>query len=97
MMNAAFHSELIRLARRMVWDKPPDEALADTVLLLVRVMSLGTLDDVQTAKRFYSKADFRRALKEAPPGTIDPRSWAYWCLMLGEKASTSPPARTLPA
>ena len=34
--------------------------------------------DMKLLRRYVSDEDFREALDKAPPGIIDPRSWAYW-------------------
>jgi hypothetical protein len=39
--------------------------------------------DMGIIRRYVSDDDFREALDHAPPGIIDPRSWAYWNLKMG--------------
>jgi hypothetical protein len=34
--------------------------------------------DMRVIREYVSDDDFREALDKAPPGIIDPRSWAYW-------------------
>jgi hypothetical protein len=34
-------------------------------------------------REYVSDEDFREALDRAPPGIIDPRSWAYWNSKMG--------------
>src|SRR5258706_9248245 len=46
-------------------------------------MTYATHDDMQTIRRHVSDEDFREALDRAPPGIIDPRSWAYWNSKMG--------------
>jgi hypothetical protein len=46
-------------------------------------MSHATPDDMKVVRRYVSDDDFREALDRAPPGIIDPRSWAYWNSKLG--------------
>jgi hypothetical protein len=82
-MNSSPDShELESLARRTIWWKPPTEALQDKRRLLAQIMSSGTWDDVQSAKRFWPPNDFVEVLKSPPPGVFDARSWAYWHLVL---------------
>jgi hypothetical protein len=57
---------------------PPVEALADPVRFMAYAMSHATYDDMKVIRRYVSDDDFREALDRAPPGIIDPRSWAYW-------------------
>jgi hypothetical protein len=67
-----------RVARRVVWFEPPAAALADPVRFMAYAMSYATHDDMTVIRRYVSDDDFREALDRAPPGIIDPRSWAYW-------------------
>jgi hypothetical protein len=46
--------ELVRVAKRMVWFKPPEETLEDTAFFLAHVMTYGTVEDVVTAKKYYT-------------------------------------------
>jgi hypothetical protein len=39
--------------------------------------------DMQVIRQYVSDEDIREALDAAPPGVIDPRSWAYWNLRMG--------------
>jgi len=80
-MNAPI--ELRNVARRVVWFKPPEQALADPVFFLAHLMTHGTHEDVVIAKRYFATEDFRNALENGPPGVFDARSWAYWNTVLG--------------
>ena len=50
-------------------DKP------ELIELARRIMTL--------ARHHFTAADFKEAIERAPPGILDPRSWAYWSLMAG--------------
>jgi hypothetical protein len=44
-----------------------------------------------------TEADSREALDKAPPGIIDPRSWAYWNLTIAGRYPPPPmPRRVIP-
>ena len=61
------HSEdLRRVAKRVVWFKQPEETLSETSLFLAHVMTYGTLEDIVTAMKYYSDADFDLVLKDPP-------------------------------
>jgi hypothetical protein len=81
-LNAAA-SRLEVVAARLVWHKKPPDALADTDDFLCRVMNLGSVEDIVTVREFYSRDDFIRALRGAPPGVLSKASWNYWHLVLG--------------
>ena len=80
----------------MVWFKPPEETLRDPVLFLNHVMIWGTVNDIRVARSCFDEDDFRDALKRAHPGIFDPRSWAYWHLMLRIDPVPPLPERRLP-
>lgn len=85
--------ELERVARRCVWFRAPDEALADPIHLIAHVLTHGTYEDVATLRRYVDDDGLREALAQAPPGIFDPRSWSYWHLILNGR-SPAPPQPT---
>src|ERR1700756_4723458 len=76
-------SEIEEVARRIVWFEDPSEALADPVRFMAYAMARATHEDMKVIRRYVSDDDFREALDKAPPGIIDPRSWAYWNSKMG--------------
>ena len=87
---------LLRVAKRMVWFKAPEDTLRDPVFFLNHVMTWGTVDDIRVARSFFDEDDFRTALRQAHPGIFDPRSWSYWHLMLRMDPAPPLPERRLP-
>ena len=81
------------LARRIVWFEPPQEALSDTFRFVAYAVSRATHKDMKLLRRFLNDDDLRQALDHAPPGIIDPRSWAYWNSVLGRYPAPPPPSR----
>jgi hypothetical protein len=75
--------EVEAVAQRVFWFEEPAKAIADPVRFLAYAMTYGSIADVTTLRRYLSDDDLREALSNAPPGIFDPRSWAYWNLMLG--------------
>ncbi len=88
--------DLHRLARRQFWWKSPEEALAYPVRFLAQVMTWGTREDLQVARRYWTEADFRAVLESPPPGVFDPRSWTYWHCVFGIEPVPPLPRRRLP-
>ena len=88
--------ELEQLARRLVWWKPPAEALAAPERVLAQVMALGTWEDIETAKQHWGIEAFRRVLAAPPPGVFDRRSWNYWHVVFGITPTPSLPVRNFP-
>lgn len=81
------------LAERLVWFETPEEALADPVRFCAYAMARATHEEMATLRVYVDEADFREALDLAPPGIIDPRSWAYWNLRAGRYPAPPLPER----
>lgn len=84
------------IAERVVWWKPPAQALADRRYFLAHVMASGTFDEVRCVRGHFPQEAFRAVLEDPPPGLFDPRSWAYWNLVFDREAPDLP-RRRLPA
>jgi len=87
--------ETVEVARRIVWFEDPAEALADPVRFMAYAMARATHEEMKIIRRYVSDDDFREALDKAPPGIIDPRSWAYWNSRMGRYPTPKLPARQL--
>ena len=85
--------ELLKVAARVVWFKPPDEALAEPEHFLAHVMTYGTPDDLRALHGIVGLNEFREALDHAPAGVFDARSWAYWHLKCGRAPAPPLPVR----
>lgn len=84
------------MARKYVWWQPPEQTLADRPLLLAQMMTLGSADDIRWLLSLVSTAELRNALRDAPIGIFNPRSWKFWHLRLGLGPPPELPARRLP-
>lgn len=89
-------ADLLRVAERMVWFKPPEETLAEPLLFLSYVMTYGTVDDLRVVRARFTDDRLREALRAGIPGVFDARSWAYWHAVLGIRPAPSLPTRRLP-
>jgi hypothetical protein len=89
-------TDLESLAGRLVWWQAAAATLLDLESLLARVMVYGTPEDLAVARRHFPSSAFGAVLAQPPPGLFDPRSWAYWHVVLGLEPPGDPPARTLP-
>jgi len=74
---------LAGLARRYLWWKTPQEALAAPWRILAQAMELGDWADIGRLEREAGRATLREALRRAPAGTFSPRSWSFWHVRLG--------------
>jgi hypothetical protein len=75
------NENLVRMAQRVVWFEPAEQALADPVRFLDYVMTCATIEEIAVVQRYDGPDDFHEALEHAPRG--DERSWAYWNVMAG--------------
>ena len=71
------------LARKYVWWKTPDEAVAQPERVIAQVMNIGDFDDMQSLARQVGDDMLRGVLSRAEAGQFNGRSWAYWHYRLG--------------
>jgi hypothetical protein len=74
---------MLAIARSVIWFEPPEQALADPVRFLAYAMTYALPENMRAIRKYVSDDEFREALDRAPPGIIDPRSWAYWNSKMG--------------
>ena len=84
----------VDIARRVIWFEEPEKALADPVRFMAYAMTYARHEDMRVIRQYVSDEEIRQALDTAPPGIIDPRSWAYWNLRVGRFPPPPPRKRT---
>lgn len=89
-------SELLRVARRVVWFQPPEQTVRDRVLFLNHVMAYATIPELRIVRAHFEDDAWRDALRNALPGTMSARSWNYWHLMLDMGVAPPLPVRRIP-
>jgi hypothetical protein len=87
-------SELHAVAKRTVWFKAPQEALAYPFHFIAHVLTYGTFEDVATLRKYLDNEELVEAIDHAPAGVFDARSWAYWNLKIGRYPTPPMPRRT---
>jgi hypothetical protein len=87
--------ELLRAAKRVVWFKPPEEALDNPVELMAYAMKHSTDEDMALLLEHVGEDGLREAIDQAPAGIIDARSWAYWNARIGRYPPPPAPQRDL--
>ena len=87
--------ELLRAAKRVVWFKPPEEALDNPVELLAYAMRHSTDEDMALLLEHIGESGLREAIDNAPAGIIDARSGAYWNVRIGRYPPPPAPQRDL--
>nr|VFK29001.1 MAG: hypothetical protein BECKMB1821G_GA0114241_104414 [Candidatus Kentron sp. MB]VFK29562.1 MAG: hypothetical protein BECKMB1821I_GA0114274_101060 [Candidatus Kentron sp. MB]VFK74832.1 MAG: hypothetical protein BECKMB1821H_GA0114242_101060 [Candidatus Kentron sp. MB] len=87
------NEELTALARRTIWFKTPEEALRAPVHFIAHVLTYGTHRDVEALRHHVSDQELAEAIKNAPPGVFDARSWTYWNLKIGRHPAPPLPKR----
>lgn len=81
------------MAQRVIWFEPPEVALADPIRLVAYAMAKSTPEDMDLILQHIGQDGLREAIENAPPGIIDPRSWAYWNLMADIEPALPMPQR----
>lgn len=74
---------LRKLARKYIWWKAPEEAIARPERIVAQVMNIGDYDDVQSLVHAADVAYLREVLTHAEAGQFNARSWTYWHYRLG--------------
>ena len=87
--------ELLRAAKRVVWFKPPEEALDNPVELMAYAMKHSTDEDMALLLEHVGEDGLREAIDNAPAGIIDARSWSYWNARIGRYPPPPAPQRDL--
>jgi hypothetical protein len=87
--------EMKAIAKRVVWFEEPEQSLRDPVRFLSYAMTYALHEDMSFIRRFVSDDELREVIANAPPGIIDPRSWAYWHLKLDRYPAPDLPTRKL--
>jgi hypothetical protein len=83
----------LAIAPRIIWFEPPERALSDPIRFMAYAMTYARHEDMRVIREYVSDDDFREALDRAPPGIIDPRSWAYWNSKMGRYPPPPMPKR----
>jgi hypothetical protein len=81
------------LAARLVWFETAEEALSDPIRFMAYAFARATHEDMKILRGIVDDDDLREALDHAPPGIIDPRSWAYWNAIVGRYPPPPPLTR----
>ena len=63
------------------------------VRFMAYAMTYARHEDMRLIREYVSDEDFCEALNRAPPGIIDPRSWAYWNSKMGRYPAPPMPKR----
>ena len=87
--------ELRRLAAAIVWFESPTVSLRDEKRFLVYAMTHATTREWVVLRRHVSSRALKVALRTAPPGIMDKRSWAYWHTILARTPVPPMPTRQL--
>jgi hypothetical protein len=86
-------AQMLDVVPRIIWFEAPERALADPVRFMAYAMTYARHEDMKLIREYVSDDDFREALDRAPPGIIDPRSWAYWNSKMGRYPPPPMPRR----
>lgn len=85
--------ELLRqFARKYIWWKSPEDAIAMPERMIAQVMNIGDYSDVQRLASHVGESVLRDILTHAEAGQFNERSWAYWHYRLGLASPDHVPA-----
>jgi hypothetical protein len=83
------------IAARVIWFEAPEQALARPIRFMAYGMANALPEDMRVLRRYVSDDEIRESLDHAPPGIIDPRSWAYWNSKMGRYPAPPMPVRRI--
>jgi hypothetical protein len=69
---------LLPYARKYVWWKTPEDAVAYPQKVIAQVMNIGEYDDVLTLTDLVGEAALRGVIQTAEIGQFSPKSWHFW-------------------
>jgi len=87
------NEETATVAAQIIWFEPPAKSLSDPIRFMAYAMTYAMHEEMRVIRRYVSDDDFKDALDHAPPGIIDPRSWAYWNSKMGRYPTPPLPLR----
>ncbi|HEV3036674.1 MAG TPA: hypothetical protein VHA33_02705 [Candidatus Angelobacter sp.] len=91
-----YPQDLCSVAERVIWFEGAEDALRYPRRFLAYLMTYGNLEDLLTAKKYFSDADFEAALLDPPPGIFDAHSWNYWNIVYNRVPVPPLPERKIP-
>lgn len=91
-----YPTELLRVARKVVWYDAAERTLEDIPTFLAHLMVYGSLADVKLVEKYISLEEFRKALGEAPAGIFTQDAWIRWHRQLGIEPIPPLPRRRFP-
>jgi len=78
------HRALLKeFARRYIWWKSPEEAMAYPARVVAQVMNIGVFQDAARLAEALGDEGLRAVLRQAEAGQFNARSWHYWHYRLG--------------
>ncbi len=91
-----YPDDLKSVARRVVWFDSPEHSLERKSYFISYLMTYGTDEDLEIARKYYSDADFMAALDDPAPGVYYRDSWVRWNLRNHRPPVPSLPKRRIP-
>jgi len=95
--SSPHRDQALALAQKYVWWQTPPKTLAEPVLLVAQMMTLGTLDDTQWLLSHTTPDELRAVLRSPPVGVFNGRSWTYWQRRLNGEPIPPLPTRAVAA
>jgi len=91
-----YPTELLRVARKVVWYDAVERTLEDTPTFLAHLMVYGSVADVKLVEKYISLEEFRNSLGNAPAGIFMQDAWIRWHKKLGIRPIPPLPRRRFP-
>ena len=77
-LSSPYPTDLIKVARKVVWYDTPEQTLADLPTFLAHLMVYGSPKDMSVVAHYVPEEEFRRVLENAPAGVFTQDVWMKW-------------------
>jgi hypothetical protein len=86
----ATSQQIEKIAKRVLPDLMPGDAVSQTNLFLARAMAAGNWGETKTVTEHFGKPSLRAVLNDPPSRIFDRQSWNYWHLIFELPAPDMP-------
>jgi hypothetical protein len=90
-MEPSLAPELSQAIRAVIWFEAPETAVNQPSRLLCYAMQYASEPSFSVIRKYFDDEAFRNALRHAPAGILDRKSWAFWHAFLKPYGNANAP------
>lgn len=73
---------LLEFAKKYIWWENPEEAIHNPKKIILKVLDIGTFEDIQILLKSFDKNQLIKIIQESKIGELRAKSWNYWHIVL---------------